>query len=615
MSRLQKQPLLVYVPEVPAVPAVPAHCITYEVFAGYAAAQTGGKFGDGNVGGGGASYFLAFDAYGNLYKQVIGAVGGVSSAAKPIFKNVTECFPEVAGTPGTPARVDTSGSIGWNAGARSAKPIPPEGYFECRIPVSPHGIVVGLSDGMYDHSYGHASHAIAFRSSGMTPIRYGGDLAAAVPLAPGAVVRFERRNGMVTAFIDGDLFHAFSVPARGELYADVTLYGLSDYVDDAEIGALYAWVDGVIPAPVGRAGEAGYCGIDSVTPPMLLSALCRIVEGVTGYIPTPTGLLSDGGYARVGGRVPAMILSARSNPPEAVQSGVLGFVPPMSLYGLSLTGAVGGVDAAIRPPIGRLSQGSYCFVDSTWGGSYRLTAWEPYLPDNIHDGGDLVFAGDFGSLVNAVLFMAYDGVSITDGIDLLLLVSMEAYEYLGVGDRVTLGGVIRLLAMERVAITSDTRTAHQEALQYAVNVLTGALTTYKNFGFTQYARAGGETYAIKPDGMYRLSGDTDNGDTVSAMIDFGSSDYGTAQGKRLSSVFAGVTTDGEVYVRVTPDSGEERCYRAVGESPEFRAPVAKGLKARHWRVRLELTDATFADVDNIEIELGVSQRRLAQRRK
>lgn len=26
----------------------------------------------------------------------------------------------------------------------------------------------------------------------------------------------------------------------------------------------------------------------------------------------------------------------------------------------------------------------------------------------------------------------------------------------------------------------------------------------------------------------------------------------------------GVTTDGEVYVRVTPDDGAERCYRAVG---------------------------------------------------
>lgn len=147
---------------------------------------------------------------------------------------------------------------------------------------------------------------------------------------------------------------------------------------------------------------------------------------------------------------------------------------------------------------------------------------------------------------------------------------------MGIGDQVTLGGVIQLLAMERVAINSSARAAKQEALQYAVNVLTGALTTYQNFGFTQFARVGGETYAIRPDGLYCLRGDTDNGETLRAMIDFGASDYGTAQGKRIAHVYAGVTTDGEVYVRVIPDDGAERCYRAVGDSPEFRAPVARG---------------------------------------
>lgn len=83
--------------------------------------------------------------------------------------------------------------------------------------------------------------------------------------------------------------------------------------------------------------------------------------------------------------------------------------------------------------------------------------------------------------------------------------------------------------MERVAINNSARAAKQEALQYAVNVLTGALTTYQNFGFTQFARVGGETYTIRPDGLYCLRGDTDNGETLRAMIDFGASDYGTAK--------------------------------------------------------------------------------------
>lgn len=618
MGTLRKQPLLVFVPEIPAIPARPAYCNTQQVFAGYA-----GGSGSKLESGGGSSRSTSngvpyLDANGNVsYQGLINGGGsvGAGSGRRPIYKNVTTCYPAVAGVPGTPGRIDQASSIGWNAGARSVQALPTDGFFQCRIPVSPSGVIVGLSDGRYVHSYGHASHALVVRKTGMAPLSRGKELAEPVPLAPGALVRFERSNGTVRLFVDGDLFYTFAEPARGQLFADVTLYGLSDFVSEPKIGGLGAWVEGVIPTPQGVLGVGSRSGIDGRMPLFTLEALGRLVEGVQGMAPALVGVLGESGYSRVSGRVPAMTLTARAGVPEAVESGVLGYVPPMELFALSLTGGVGGVDGTIPTPNGKASEGAYAFVDSVWGGSYKLTAWAPYLPDNVHDGGDVIFAADFGGLDNVVMFIVHDGIQISDHVDLVLLINLEAYEYMGVGDHATLGGVIQLLAMERVAINSSARAARQEALQYAVNVMTGALTTYQNFGFTQFARVGGETYAIRPDGLYCLRGDTDNGETLRALIDFGASDYGTAQGKRVAHIYAGVTTDGEVYVRVTPDDGAERCYRAVGDSPEFRAPVAKGLKARHWRVRLELTDATYADVDNIEVELGVSQRRLSRGRR
>lgn len=618
MSRLQKQPLAVYVPEVRPVQAVPAYCITETVFAGYGAPPASSGFGAGggssSVSGGVAN----FDAYGNVYYMGplnAGGSVGAGSGSRPIYKDVVTCFPAVPGTPGVPARVDFSGSIGWNGGARSVEAMPMEGYFECRIPQAPAGIVIGLSDGEFLHSYGHASHAVVVRSTGMAPLSSGAELAESVPLVPGAIVRLERRDGVISAYVDGEHFHTFDTPSRGQLYADVTFYGLTDYVDDAKFGEFYARIDGVVPTPIGKLGNKNYADVEGTVPAMTLYALCGVVVGVSGTIPAPVGVISEGRYCRISGITPAMQLSARAGHVEPVQTGVLGFVPPMPLYSLTLTGTIARMDAVALAPVGRVSEGSYASVDAVWGGYYQLTSWEPYLPDYRHDGGDIIFAADFGSMINAVLFVSYDGIEISDSIDLVLLVSMEAYDYLGVGDMATLGGVIQLLAMERVAVSSTARSAQQEALQYAVNVLTGALTTYQNFGFTQFAQAGGETYAIKPDGLYRLREGDDNGDTVRAMIDFGASDYGVAQGKRVSSVYAGVTTDGEVYVRVTPDDGQEVVYRAIGQAPELRAPVAKGMKARHWRLRLELTDATYADLDNIEIELGVSQRRLNPRRR
>lgn len=46
-----------------------------------------------------------------------------------------------------------------------------------------------------------------------------------------------------------------------------------------------------------------------------------------------------------------------------------------------------------------------------------MTTWQPYLPENVSDGGDLIYAADFGRLDNIVLFMVYDGVEIADNLD------------------------------------------------------------------------------------------------------------------------------------------------------------------------------------------------------
>lgn len=619
MNRLRKEPVLAYTPEVPAVAAIPAYCNTFSVLIGYndsAASAAGGASSPGAHGSLETTPYL--DAYGNV--GYIGPVGGGGSigggsGSRPIYQTVKTCYPAVIGKAPVPAKVDRFASIGWNSGARSAQPVPDGGYFQCRIPASPSGVVVGLSDGAFNHGYGHASHAVAFRKTGMVALRYGAELSASEPLAAGALVRFERKGGAVNAFIDGALFHAFAVPLTGRVFADVTLYGMADYVDDPEIGGLPTGIDGVSPAWTGLIGSMDYCGIASTAPTPTISIYSRSLISIISKAPAAAGYVGAGRYCGISARAPMPKLTIRSGSPEADEIGILAYAPVPKVSIRSICGTLSSISGEAPKAVGLLSSSQYCGIDSAWRGAPTMTAWSPYLPRGIADGGDKVFAADFARLDSVVLFVVYDGLSVTDSMELVLLVSLEAYDYMGIGDRVTLGGIIQLLAMERVAINSNTSASRREALQYAVNVLTGALTTYQNFGFTQFARVNGETYAIRPDGLYCLRGDTDNGDTLRAAIDFGSSDFGAANGKRLSSVYAGVTTDGEVYVRVKPDDGDEHVYRAVGEPPELRAKVAKGLKARHWRLRLELTDATYADLDNIEIELGVSQRRLGGRGK
>lgn len=234
-------------------------------------------------------------------------------------------------------------------------------------------------------------------------------------------------------------------------------------------------------------------------------------------------------------------------------------------------------------------------------------------------------------LDSSIMFALFDGVQISGSLDIYLIVNMTMHDMVLAEEAMSFNALLELLINERILVDASSaassisvkdgvivppldppKAARMEALQYAVNSITGALSRYQNFGFSQFATSGCSTYAMDGFGVYKLGGSDDDGDPISAAIDFGATDYGTAQGKRVSSVYAGLTTDGEAYIRVSGDSGGEAVYKAISYGNESRARTAKGLVARHWRVRLELTDATFADLDNMEVEIGVSQRRLSR---
>jgi hypothetical protein len=146
-------------------------------------------------------------------------------------------------------------------------------------------------------------------------------------------------------------------------------------------------------------------------------------------------------------------------------------------------------------------------------------------------------------------------------------------------------------------------------LQYATNLLTGAVTRYVGFEFDGFCRVGMETYAFRSDGLYRIGGSSDAGQPINMLIDFADEDLGTTQAKRVGNVFLGLETDGDVVVRMTGDDEHEGSYRAYKRRSEFRADLARGVKSRHWNMRLEVTQATGAQLDNIEWVVSANGRR------
>jgi hypothetical protein len=232
------------------------------------------------------------------------------------------------------------------------------------------------------------------------------------------------------------------------------------------------------------------------------------------------------------------------------------------------------------------------------------------MPSGEIDGFDGLVSADDAQLETALLLLAIDSLDVaSSAAELIVVLELTALDELSLGDQATFGQIVELLAREQIMVNSSAFAAQRQALQYAVNAASGALTTYQGFDFQGYTTGRDATYAWKADGLYRIGAGTDNGELVSALLDFGTTDYGNSQIKRSDMAYIGVRTDGQCFLRVQADAGPDRIYRVQGESNVRRAQLAKGVAGRYWSVKLELTDVSFAEVDAIELAIGTTQRR------
>lgn len=192
-----------------------------------------------------------------------------------------------------------------------------------------------------------------------------------------------------------------------------------------------------------------------------------------------------------------------------------------------------------------------------------------------------------------------------------LLKRAAYWEFCAVSQYLTLDGELRARYTEGLRVSDAADFGRRDPLQYAVNVATGALTSYQGFDFSSFARIGGQLYGAKADGIYLIAGEGDDGAPISAWIDFGDDDMDESYVKQIDVAWLGLGTDAQCFLRVTADSGRERIYRVQGASTR-RAKLKSGVRGRTWRVVLELVDASYAKLDFVELNVGLTQRRFAR---
>ncbi|HEY6612769.1 MAG TPA: hypothetical protein VIZ86_16770 [Pseudomonas sp.] len=505
-----------------------------------------------------------------------------------------------------PAVISYSSIAGWNGGASSIEPLEGDGYFSFNVSPNPAAVVVGLV--AHDESVLPSEVTHGFYVHGdVVEVMESGAVIATAPTAHATDKRLviARGNGVVTYQYDG-WSHTSEVASFGAQYLDVSIYASGDFVDNPQRGGVgyggvvlpplaflggdvSAWSQGGIKLPrlemrgSGLVGTAGGGGV--VLPNLLMRGANH--DGAEGGVTLPQlSLYGTGGY-----------------PAPQLQYGAMA-IPPLVFGGSGLAGTVGS--GGITLP--RLLQRGANHDDGQGGVTLPqlrlLGLARPVLDYGLASSTLALAARAYG---HAPLTAKVEStLQLSDAVSLSVIVDGVVYDTLSLSDQAF--GYQLLTAVAQSTLLLGDSAGSAAALQHAVNVLTGAITTYSGFDFNSFALADNGAYAARSDGLYRMRAGDDDGAPISVAIDFGSTDYDTTKAKTVESVFFGLSTDGDVLATLRCD-GVDRSYRLTRRGDLMRATAAKGVSGRRWNLTLEVAEATEFELDAVEHVVSVAARR------
>lgn len=185
-----------------------------------------------------------------------------------------------------------------------------------------------------------------------------------------------------------------------------------------------------------------------------------------------------------------------------------------------------------------------------------------------------------------------------------------------VTESITFNGSVANNTVEDTGYVKDNVWANDfGALAWVLNTETGGTMSYDNYGFDSLAFFNNTLYATSPEGIFSIAADTDNGRFISAEVELGFLDFGTAQTKRLSDMYIGYT-GGQLQVDVETYDGPQEVYTYDMEERDADAPrnnrikIGKGLSSRYWRFKFKNVDGADFQIYDLSAVVGISNRRL-----
>jgi hypothetical protein len=128
---------------------------------------------------------------------------------------------------------------------------------------------------------------------------------------------------------------------------------------------------------------------------------------------------------------------------------------------------------------------------------------------------------------------------------------------------------------------------------YVLNTPKFLPSIYSGFNFNSYCVFQNRAYGCKADGIYELTGDTDNGTIINTGVQLSETKFGLPNQKRFRKAYIGVSGTTPLLTMET-ETGETKTY-SIDTDGEVDA--SRSLRSKKWK----LTVTDFESLDFIKL--------------
>lgn len=197
---------------------------------------------------------------------------------------------------------------------------------------------------------------------------------------------------------------------------------------------------------------------------------------------------------------------------------------------------------------------------------------------------DALAVVDVASIIGTLVGAVTESLVVTETLTGSLTMPIPVTESLTLTDTVASQGVLYNVVYDTLHLSVTVELDGETWECYVLNTPKFLPSVYSGFDFNSYCVHENRAFGMKTNGIYELTGDTDNGVAFHTGVQFSESVFGSANYKRFRKAYVGV--EGTTPKMVMEDENGNKMVYTIDSDGEVDA--SRALKSRKWK--LAITD-------------------------